>query len=136
MKKKIAVYIGEIGGANLKVINDSYGHASGDVALKALSNIISDIIDEEECAARIGGDEFSAIIIIKDINSTSSFKERLQKGIDEYNANSGECNLEASVGICELHENESATLFDCMKIADMRMYEDKRAKKNYRRTIY
>lgn len=114
---------------NLKVINDSQGHASGDVALKALAKIISSIINEGESAARIGGDEFSAIICIKDSNTANRFKERLQKGIDEYNANNKDCTLGASVGICELHENKDATLFDCIKIADMRMYEDKRAKK-------
>lgn len=114
---------------NLKVINDNYGHASGDVALKALADIISSIIGEGECAARIGGDEFSAVIRIQDTNAAAQFKERLQKGIDEYNAASGECSIGASVGICEHFENMKATLFECMKIADMRMYEDKRAKK-------
>lgn len=115
---------------NLKVINDSYGHASGDVALKALAVILSDILDEGECAARIGGDEFSALIIIKDSGTASRFVERLQKGIDEYNENSGECGIGASVGICEFSEDTKATLFDCMKIADMRMYENKRMKKS------
>ena len=114
---------------NLKVINDNYGHASGDVALKALADIISSIIGEGECAARIGGDEFSAVIRIQDTNAAAQFKERLQRGIDEYNAVSGECSIGASVGICEHFENMNATLFECMKIADMRMYEDKRAKK-------
>ena len=118
---------------NLKVINDSYGHASGDVALKALADVLSDIIDEGECAARIGGDEFSAIISIKDSNSTEQFKERLQKGIDEYNACGRGCQLGASIGICEVLENESATLIDCLKIADMRMYEDKKARKHNRK---
>lgn len=115
---------------NLKVINDNYGHATGDIALKALADILANIIDEEECAARIGGDEFSAIICIKDANTSNQFKERLQKEIDEYNASSGECDLGASIGICELYENRSETLFDCMKVADMRMYENKRAKKH------
>lgn len=114
---------------NLKIINDNYGHASGDIALTALANILSGIIDEGECAARIGGDEFSAIINIKDTNTSTCFKERLQKGIDEYNANGGECKLGASVGICEINANSGSTLFDCIRIADMRMYEDKRAKK-------
>ena len=119
---------------NLKVINDSFGHSSGDIALKALANIISDVIDDGEYAARIGGDEFSAIISIKDADTATRFKERLQKGIDEYNTNGGEWKLGASVGICELHENKSATFFDCMMIADMRMYEEKRSKKSCRGT--
>lgn len=33
----------------------------------------------------------------------------------------------------EVLENQNASLVECMKIADMRMYEDKRAKKNGRR---
>ena len=94
-----------------------------------MADIISSIIGEGECAARIGGDEFSAVIRIQDTNAAAQFKERLQRGIDEYNAVSGECSIGASVGICEHFENMNATLFECMKIADMRMYEDKRAKK-------
>lgn len=114
---------------NLKVINDNYGHSVGDVALKALADILLSVVDEGEAAARMGGDEFSAIININDANSVSLFRERLQKGIDEYNAGAIECKLSASIGICELFENDRATLFDCMNIADMRMYEDKRSRK-------
>lgn len=117
---------------NLKIINDGYGHEAGDVALKALANILSDTIEEGECAARIGGDEFSAIININDSNAANRFKERFQKKIEEYNASRKERSIGASVGICEITENGDASLIDCIRIADMRMYADKRRKKNIR----
>lgn len=76
------------------------------MALKALADVLSRTVDEGECAARIGGDEFSAIISIKDSNSAEQFKERLQEEIDRYNANCEDFKLGASVGICEVLEGK------------------------------
>jgi len=42
----------------LKYINDNFGHEEGDRALKILSQIIKDTLEEEDMAFRIGGDEF------------------------------------------------------------------------------
>lgn len=40
--------------------------------------------------------------------------------------------LGVSVGVCELAEDPGATLIACLQKADMRMYEDKKTKKNHR----
>jgi len=47
---------------NFKKINDTYGHAGGDAALKALAEILKDTFRNGDYVARIGGDEFAAVL--------------------------------------------------------------------------
>ena len=47
---------------NFKYINDNYGHAGGDTVLKELARTLSDAFRKEDYIARIGGDEFAAIL--------------------------------------------------------------------------
>ena len=47
---------------NFKHINDTYGHAGGDTALKELARILTETFRKDDYIARIGGDEFAAIL--------------------------------------------------------------------------
>ncbi len=47
---------------NLKTLNDKYGHAVGDVALKSLSKLLKDQTRAEDIICRFGGDEFLVIL--------------------------------------------------------------------------
>lgn len=67
---------------NFKTINDKYGHASGDILLKSITEIVKENIRPSDCVARLGGDEF--VILLSD-NLTSqngpSIVERIRKQI-------------------------------------------------------
>src|SRR5260370_3806532 len=52
-----------------KVYNDSFGHAAGDVALKAAARTISSTMRREDTVTRYGGEEFVAILPGVDIQS-------------------------------------------------------------------
>ena len=47
---------------NLKPINDTYGHRAGDMAIKKISQKITECIRQIDTAARYGGDEFAVIL--------------------------------------------------------------------------
>ena len=47
---------------NFKYINDNYGHAGGDTALKELARLLTETFRTDDYVARIGGDEFAAIL--------------------------------------------------------------------------
>ncbi|MBD5426612.1 MAG: GGDEF domain-containing protein [Treponema sp.] len=47
---------------NFKYINDTYGHAGGDTALKELARILKSTFRKSDYVARIGGDEFAAVL--------------------------------------------------------------------------
>lgn len=43
---------------NLKEVNDTLGHAEGDLHIKRVGQAIRDVFRKEDCIARVGGDEF------------------------------------------------------------------------------
>ncbi|MBB4566217.1 diguanylate cyclase (GGDEF)-like protein [Rhizobium leucaenae] len=50
-----------------KTINDRYGHASGDAVIVAVSQIFSGIFEGRDVIARLGGEEFGAIVHGRDL---------------------------------------------------------------------
>ena len=113
----------------LKDINDTYGHAAGDEALKGIAECLSSALNEGEIAARIGGDEFEAVLILNNAARIGQFIRAFRNAIKKANANrSVEYTLGASVGTCEVSEWES--LMECMSKADKVMYIEKKTKKH------
>ena len=55
-KDGMTISIASIDMDNLKLINDIYGHADGDFALKALSGVLKTCLNPDEVCARFGGD--------------------------------------------------------------------------------
>lgn len=116
---------------NLKEINDTYGHSEGDKALILLANALKSVMKGGDFCARIGGDEFSAIIDITKPDRCTEFKKELQEAIEHININSMDLpyKIGASVGICQSNEHEASSLLSCVRIADSRMYSEKRERK-------
>lgn len=114
---------------NLKVINDSLGHAAGDDAIKALAEALDSVMEAGEFCARVGGDEFAAVLDMNSVKRAENFKIALKNALWAYGMMLPDVNLEASVGIFELAEKPSASLLECLQQADMRMYEDKKSRK-------
>lgn len=117
---------------NLKTINDSFGHAAGDEALKAIADALESVMKEREFCARVGGDEFAAVLNTDIPNRQAEFKKEFEEAICVQGREISDYQLGASVGVCELAEDPGATLIACLQKADMRMYEDKKTKKNHR----
>ncbi|MGB3808521.1 MAG: diguanylate cyclase [Parvibaculum sp.] len=57
---------------NFKQVNDTYGHAAGDAALKHLADVVSANIRETDVIGRLGGDEFGVILARTDEASAHS----------------------------------------------------------------
>lgn len=66
---------------NFKYINDTYGHTGGDTALKELAGLLMDTFRSGDYIARIGGDEFAAVLI----DFTESFKNVIIEKINIIN---------------------------------------------------
>lgn len=129
-RKKQTVMIIGMDMDNLKIINDTYGHEHGDIALKAIGESLTYAARDGEVCARVGGDEFSVIATNYDEEKANSFLSRFQQYLDEWNEDSiYEYKVSASYGICLSSENPHLELSEYIRLSDNRLYEQKHKKK-------
>lgn len=116
---------------NLKMINDSQGHAAGDRAIRTVGKLLAASARSEDMVARIGGDEFGMIFPKTDQRGANSIYQRIIKRIETHNAEEKDDDLyrpiSLSVGIEVVDQDTS--MYDGLKVADQKMYEAKRQKK-------
>ena len=115
----------------LKKVNDTYGHASGDRYIKHAANTIKRSFGIEGTCYRTGGDEFTAIIAGDGLDERlEQCRQLFELSMDEQNvAREGDVALSMALGFACVSEVESHTLREAQKLADERMYANKRAMK-------
>ncbi len=87
---------------NFKLLNDSLGHAEGDIALQKVAKTMDNMVRTSDLLVRMGGDEF--ILIMQDTNlaAAGNLAERLRKAVDKLNIQSGDGRkLGISIGLAE-----------------------------------
>lgn len=120
----------------LKTINDTFGHAHGDIALKAIANAISAACLAEERCYRVGGDEFEVLALDYTEEMAQSFHERLDGFLADYNARSGRpYYVQASFGYAIAEPAEERPLGEWVTISDNQMYRHKAAGRETRKII-
>ncbi|MGE5391983.1 MAG: putative bifunctional diguanylate cyclase/phosphodiesterase [Deltaproteobacteria bacterium] len=116
---------------DFKLINDSYGHPSGDQLLVIIAQRLLTLKDDSVTLARLGGDEF--IIYLKSITGIDQLRNFLQRllGLFEepFSIADSAFDISASVGValCPEHGKD---LDDLLMNADAAMYKAKEAGKN------
>ncbi len=114
-----------------KVINDTLGHHVGDALLKQVATIMSNIIDEGNTLARIGGDEF--VLTLKNIHSPKEAATIAKEILDELSkpieALGHTLNTSASIGIAN-YPSDAKDVVTLLKYADSAMYKAKDLGKN------
>lgn len=114
----------------LKMINDQYGHDEGDVAIKAMGNVLVKTFRASDIISRLGGDEFTILAVDSTLESLPKIEERLQKYLNEYNSEVKKpYQLSITIGAVAFDSTESIQLEELMNKADNMLYEKKRAKK-------
>jgi diguanylate cyclase (GGDEF)-like protein/PAS domain S-box-containing protein len=108
-----------------KIINDVYGHQTGDLLLKAVSERLKENLREDDMVGRLGGDEF--VVILKNTGKDESIQisEKLIETISTpFYINDKKCNIGLSIGIALIpeHGSDRRTL---MHHADTAMYQAK-----------
>lgn len=112
---------------NFKNVNDSKGHAQGDMILQALARIISDNIRVGDYSARLGGDEFA--IWLDEINGKDALLKAhnfIMTGSQlAHLANVEGPQLSISIGIAISRAGQNQTFDDLMENADKALYQAK-----------
>jgi diguanylate cyclase (GGDEF)-like protein/PAS domain S-box-containing protein len=115
-----------------KEINDSLGHAVGDMALVEVSRRFQAVSRKEETLARLGGDEFVLIAENADHQTAVRIASRLQRALSEPLDLMGQpYSVGASIGIA-FYPADGNTSEDLIKRTDIAMYQAKASGGGYR----
>ena len=119
---------------DLKTVNDTYGHAEGDFAIRLAAECLKHVLGEGAVIGRMGGDEFAAILPAAPDVSLASLAERKERFIERFNASQEKpYRFGVSIG---MHECACCNAYDlgaALDQADDLLYEEKRDKKNKRK---
>lgn len=63
---------------HFKIINDRFGHATGDLVLKNFANILQEALRKSDTVGRIGGEEFAVVLSGAGLEEATSFARRVQ----------------------------------------------------------
>lgn len=104
----------------LKLVNDTSGHAAGDALLQATSRVIEDTVRTTDIAARLGGDEFGILAVECDAVAAAALLTRLRARLEAEG-------IKASSGLAMRQPDKD--LQRAFSDADAAMYADKKQRK-------
>ena len=104
-----------------KEINDSFGHAAGDVMLRAVSRLLTSLARQGDTVARWGGEEFVVVLPETELGGARRFAERLRRTIEAHAV--GEMQTSASCGVATMLPED--TVEDLLGAADQALYQAK-----------
>ena len=113
-----------------KLINDNFGHDEGDKVLKEVAELFKSTLMEVDIICRMGGDEFLLTFPDNSLKDASLIRERLNKNLTKLNQTLKKAyKIELSVGIPCYDPDNPLPMDELIRIADEKMYEDKKNKK-------
>ncbi|PHS73151.1 MAG: diguanylate cyclase [Cycloclasticus sp.] len=114
-----------------KPVNDSHGHAVGDLLLIEVANRLKTQLRQNDTVARLGGDEF--VILIVDVHNKPELLQALQRIIDAisspYLIEENKINISCSIGVAVYPEDDVDT-DTLLRHADQAMFAAKQAGRN------
>ncbi|BAZ32047.1 diguanylate cyclase with GAF sensor [Cylindrospermum sp. NIES-4074] len=112
----------------LKIINDTFGHEMGDTAIIAAADLLKQTFRDSDTLARLGGDEFVVLMQGGD-SSCEMIQQRLQLAIAQFNQTQQPFPVSMSIGVQSYDPTQPVSLDDLITLADIQMYQQKRAKR-------
>ena len=115
---------------HFKTINDTLGHPIGDELLIEVAKRLKKLSSSQLQIARIGGDEFTALLLGKSVHNAEEICQRILSAVrEEYHLSTGPLQITASLG-CALYPNHTDDPTRVMNYADAALYEVKERGRN------
>jgi len=116
---------------HFKLVNDGFGHLSGDEVLREVAKLVREQIRREDCFARYGGEEFAVVLTETNLEAALEFAERLRGRVEahEFKAGSESIPVTISVGVAAM-TRDTRDSADFLTAVDTHLYEAKSAGRN------
>ncbi|SEQ91047.1 diguanylate cyclase (GGDEF) domain-containing protein [Treponema bryantii] len=115
-RENIGIVFADLNG--LKQMNDNEGHSAGDKLIKDAAKILKHIFPDKEIY-RAGGDEFMVLLRGTSMSELEDYSRQMKAVAEETET------VSFAIGLCV--EEDSQSIYDAMRKADINMYEDKKA---------
>ncbi|MEO2266716.1 sensor domain-containing diguanylate cyclase [Pseudoalteromonas pernae] len=116
---------------HFKNINDTYGHATGDEALRHIAGLLKTTLRESDMAGRYGGEEFVVTLCDTDLEGAQVFAERLRQRVESTEVVVGEFKLKMTISIGIAQYQDSFTQYEqWIEAADKALYRSKENGRN------
>jgi diguanylate cyclase (GGDEF)-like protein len=115
-----------------KRVNDTYGHACGDVVLKYVAQVFMDSIRGSDIAARYGGEEFIILISHPGKGQALKIAERIRKTVEDSEIKYKEHTLKITIscGVASYDKNLDTSAEAMIERADKALYRSKQDGRN------
>jgi diguanylate cyclase (GGDEF)-like protein len=119
----VGLIVGDVD--HFKRINDTFGHAAGDVVLREIAELLRGQLRAFDLAYRLGGEEFLVLLPGGGLESAGELAERLREAVAAHPLGPGVC-VSMSLGVCASVRGERFDYQAVFARADAAMYEAKR----------
>ncbi len=116
---------------HFKKVNDNFGHHIGDEVLIKVTELVKETMRSRDVFARLGGEEFVALLPFADANKAKAIAMRINDKIAQYDFSSLmlQSKVTVSIGVATM-ENNSMSFDDLLHGADLAMYQAKEQGRN------
>lgn len=118
---------------HFKEINDSRGHAAGDLVLQQVAEIMKSTVRDTDAVARYGGDEFIVVLSDTGWQGALTFADRLRRRVDDHSFGSPgtpPMSVTISVGVALGRGTDTVSTEALLQEADAALYRAKTAGRN------
>ncbi|MEX2642301.1 MAG: sensor domain-containing diguanylate cyclase [Acetobacterales bacterium] len=116
---------------HFKRVNDSFGHAAGDLVLRGMAAVCRETLRDSDLVGRIGGEEFAIVLPETPVDGAAGVAERIRHLVEvaHFGYDDKLIDVTVSIGVAGCGR-EGETVEDLMKRADVALYDAKRSGRN------
>ncbi|MDD5716168.1 MAG: GGDEF domain-containing protein [Sulfuricurvum sp.] len=114
-----------------KMVNDTYGHDSGDKVIKHLADLLQENIRKADLAIRYGGEEFLVLLYNTTPEGATQVAEKIRMRFSEKKFQFGNDTVVKTLSIGVAHfPSQADSIWKVIKYADLALYEGKHSGRN------